>query len=191
LFAVLALAVLLASNIAPPLRLALFGLVAVSVCLSAVIYYSTERHPLTLVTPAEQAAVNWASGHTSSRQTVFTDERLAGGLVGQGHVNTDGVSDYVPPTFLLKQLRDVYYGGSPKLAAVGLSSVQLPTGSVGIKYVLLSHLMESDLPGIKATDYNFRGAKAGFMAKFARIPGAYLVYNNGTVETFEMTGNHH
>jgi len=185
LFSLIALSCLLAAPLARRLTAALTILVIVCMVLSTVMYYTYNRNGPSYLTYAEEEAGTWLAERAGPREVVFTDLRLAMPLIVHDHLMVVGINDYERPRTVRRWLEAIYYGSDARAAQAALDEIWVPAGTQ-MRYALFSQRAERDLPGIKGYDYNFRGAPAGYTRKFLSLPGWSLVYDNGTVQIFEL-----
>ncbi|MGI8827574.1 MAG: hypothetical protein ACR2JC_18480 [Chloroflexota bacterium] len=187
IWALVALASLLASRIKGIRRSGFYALVGLCVTLSCLLYYRYEEQGASYLTYPEEQAATWLTKHASPNDAVFTDLRLAAPLIEANHLAVVGINDYDPPQLVRRELLAVYYGSNAVDVWPALRKVNIPPRA-HLRFAMFSKRAEHDLPGIKGYDYNFRAAPADYMKKFLRVPAFSLVYDNGTIRIFEIRG---
>jgi hypothetical protein len=136
----------------------------------------------------EEELSKWTVRHTSDDQVVFTDLRLSGLFVSQGHFYVVGVSDsgssanYVPTI-----LDGLFYHPNSDNFKEGIDLVEASTG-FRIDFVYVSSRMIMDYPGIRGYDYTYKPAAEGFMAMYDEIQNISLVSDGGESRLYVLPG---
>jgi hypothetical protein len=153
----------------------------IAVTISVFAYTTNENKPTTYLTFEEQYSADWLINHIQNEKSVFTDFRVAGYFVGNGHLRVTGVNniDNPPMNKSIKLIESIYYSNDSTRAKIALDEIRLKNNNQKMNYLLFSNQFTKNVPGIKLYDYAFKPAPNNFTKKYDEMNYIYRIYDNG------------
>jgi len=163
-------------------------LVLIGICTILTSNYSSitnENTPVLWLTYEEEGAITFCVTYLSRDEVIFSDHRIGGGLIGQGHVKTIGVSlQDVSDDDILHVINDLFstkVSSNPKKIIEGIRSMKNEIADV----VLYSTQLTKNIPGITLYELPIRPPSADFLSKYDSISFNF-VFNNGEAFLYEL-----
>lgn len=172
-----AIAELRVRRAAPPRYLLPLGAVALALSLYSFGVQAPTVRASNYYTMAEAEGYAWLAGRLAPDEAVFTDFRLAGAFIADGHFRVLGVTgNRTERTFDL--LDAIYYRSTPATVGSALDSVRTTGEGRAADYLFLSRQMLRSYPGLDGFGTHFQPAPAGFFAALDASPDWRLVFAN-------------
>lgn len=133
---------------------------------------------------AEAEGYSWLKGRLRPEDVVFTDFRLAGAFIADGHFRVLGVTgNRTEHTFDL--LDRIYYHSSPATVTAAIDRVRTTSEDRPADYLFLSVQMLRNYPGLDGFGTHFQPVPARFFAVLAASPDWELVYENAQSRIYQ------
>lgn len=162
-----------------PRRLALLPLGAAALALSLFSFWvqAPTVRASNYIALAEAEGYAWLQGRLEPSEVVFTDFRLAGAFIADGHLRVVGVTgNRTEQTFEL--LDAIYYRSTPATIGAALDRVRTAGEDRPPDYLFLSRQMLRNYPGLDGFGTHFQPAPEGFFAALDASPAWSLVFAN-------------
>lgn len=163
-------------------------IVVILAALTSVASYTIdENRPTLYLTFEEKQSADWLIQHIQTEKSVFTDFRVAGYFVGNGHLRVTGVNniDNPPLNKTIELIESIYYSNNGTEATLALDKVRLKNDQK-MNYLLFSNQFTKKVPGIKLFDYAFKSAPKNFTEKYDMTSTTYRIYDNGNSFNYYM-----
>lgn len=155
--------------------------------LTIFIYVESPYNQGGLAVQDEESLSIWAAQHSLESQVIFTDLRLAGLLISQGHFYTVGISDTGNDAASAPLILEyVFYNISESGFSSGTSLLESESG-LRVDLMFVSSRMSMDYPGIRGYDYTFDAAPQEFMMEYDRISSLNLVCDGGVGRIYYLS----
>lgn len=126
---------------------------------------------------AEAEGYAWLRERLAPEDVVFSDFRLAGAFIADGHFRVVGVTgNRTERTFEL--LDAIFYRSTPASVGAAIDTVRTDGEGEPPRYLFLSRQMERSYPGLDGFGTHFQPAPPAFFAAIAASPEWRLVYEN-------------
>lgn len=161
-------------------------IVVLAVGLSLYSFHIQSRtvHMATNFTHAEAEGYAWLRGRLSPEDVVFTDFRLSGAFIADGHLRVLGVTgEGAERTDAL--LQSIYYAGDSATITAGIDELRTSGEGRTARYLFLSTLMMEDYPGLNGYSSRFEPTTAAFFAALDTGRDWQLIHDNGQIRVYE------
>ncbi|MFN8567355.1 MAG: hypothetical protein U0Z44_07520 [Kouleothrix sp.] len=128
-------------------------------------------------TNTEAEGYVWLKERLSDEDVVFTDFRLSGLFISDGHFRVIGVTGQKgenTPTLL----NDIYYKSTPTSITEAIDRIRTNKEVQPANYLFLSSLMQEEYPGLNGFGRIFPAAPEGFFETLKASPDWELVFHN-------------
>lgn len=140
----------------------------------------------TYLTRTEASGYAWLARHITVDDVVFTDFRLSGPFIADGHFRVVGITGQGREnTGAL--LRDIYYKSSPRSITRAIARIKTYHDGQAATYLFLSTLMMRDYPGLNGYGTHFHPVPRRFFIALSRDPDCALVYSNAQIRIYHVT----
>jgi len=160
----------------------LLGLLPLVVLVSLASFWvqSSTVYVSTRLTPAEAEGYRWLAARLEPGDVVFTDFRLSGPFIADGHFRVLGITgEGDEPTREL--LRRIYYTHDYRTISPALRQLRTYHDHESPNYLFLSRLMQEPYPAINGYGGHFDPVPPRFFTLLSKVPGWKLVYSNTQV----------
>jgi len=149
-------------------------LIILTIVFSAIANIMNENKELGWISYKESVTIRWIITN-SNNSIIFTDLRLAGGLISCGYLKVTGITESLPINKFINMIEDIYYNPI-KDPLHSLIRIRLYNGQK-INTILFSKRMEY-INGVKAYDYTLKPIKYNFLRKYYIHSKINVIYNN-------------
>jgi hypothetical protein len=168
----------------------LIAAVAVGISVFSFSVQSTTSHRSTHITHPEAEGYVWLKSRLREQDVVFTDFRLSGPFIADGHFRVLGITGEGKED--TKQLlKDIYYESSSTTLTSAIGQIKTYHEQRPADYLFLSSLMGQDWPGLDGYSSRFRPASPRFFAALAASTDWELVYHNTEVFVYHRKDSSH
>lgn len=156
--------------------------VVIAVLTSSYAYISDENIPTNRITYTEDYNIHWITRTTSNEDVIFTDLRLAGALIGEGHFRVVGLHEKKENTSTLINLyKEIYlsYDDDDVASEVKRALSSFKTMGREVDYIFLSEQMMKMPPGIRVYNYTLKPPTKNITFRYDNLYSIYKIYDNG------------
>lgn len=166
-----------------PLTIIVIGMSLFSFWVQSSTVYATNY-----ATNVEVEGYTWLKAHLSEQDVVFTDFRLSGLFIADGHFRVVGVTGQRGEN--TPQLLDnIYYQSTPASITAAIDQIRTDHEAQAADYLFLSVLMQEDYPGLNGFGRMFPAAPARFFDALKASPDWELVFSNSQSLIFHRKGS--
>jgi hypothetical protein len=159
-------------------------LVAVALSLYSFHVQSRTVHLATHFTHEEAEGYAWMRAQLAEEDVVFTDFRLSGAFIADGHFRVLGITgEGDEPTDEL--LERIYYSGDARQITATIDKLKTYRDGQQVDYLFLSTLMMDDYPGLNGYSSRFAPAPQSFFDALDGSADWKLRYENESIRVYE------
>jgi hypothetical protein len=161
-------------------------IVVITGTLTVFIYTQSPYNEGGVAVQDEEALSTWIVENSYEKQTIFTDLRLSGLVISQGHFYTVGISDSGPGVATAPLiLKYIFYQVDDDTFWIGIGMVKNESG-YAVDLIFVSSRMSMDYPAIRGYDYTFKPADENFMLDYDGIQYLNLIASGGTARIYYL-----
>jgi hypothetical protein len=135
-------------------------------------------------TKVEAEGYAWLKPRLKESDVIFTEFRLSGPFIADGHFRVIGVTGRKGED-TLQLLNDIYYKSTPESITPAIDQVRTNRESRAADYLFLSALMMNEFPGINGYGRIFPAAPLSFFQALDASPEWELVFKNSEISIFQ------